>query len=524
MNRLALDRVVPSTDPTDYNGPTGPKVKSRSVGPSFRSSPVRREELLFVEGVCMLFTIQFPLADSRRFLDVETHKLNRPPWPTPIPDYHFVRSFGIVRRRWRGGLTGWIGESEVCEAVKALRFDRVARFVDRTGEPLWLGIAFRRFYFDGLAIGKYEVGIVVPDLQESWRDQYGLSEIEDIFFHILHLPVVIRNPAGESIECKLGEAGKYLGRLYTLSTSRVSGLKGLKHPDWWVRACSPVIFVVHDQQEFSDGDKLPFRGKIIPIDKNLLIRLSHQFLWFRGRYLPLWIAREGYFTRHEVRKLRIYLLRLHAERQCLKAILDNISCGRVVPSAATETSEALQEYLNSATRRISILEAKSSDFAETGISEIAYKAEDYVEPGWRDTLLETLERLNVRHNVKKKVLDFANKIEIKELVVGIQHKIEHVNHLDFNMVWNDYSSKIDLQQLSRELSELRVALKDTAKTAEQDCAIEEVASAEVAAKNSEGPAVLRHLSKAGTWVLGVAEKIGTAIAVDAIKAALGMPR
>jgi hypothetical protein len=48
-------------------------------------------------------------------------------------------------------------------------------------------------------------------------------------------------------------------------------------------------------------------------------------------------------------------------------------------------------------------------------------------------------------------------------------------------------------------------------------AINAVAAAEEAAAQGDGPTVLRHLKAAGKWALGVAEKIGAAVAAEAIK-------
>src|SRR5215210_5700665 len=106
----------------------------------------------------MLVCIQFPLADFRRFLDNPTSLLSRPGWPTPEPEYEFVRSFGAIQTRKRGGLSGWVGENEVCEANRALRFDQIPVHVD-SEIRVPLQCAFRRLFFDGLAVGKFETGI-----------------------------------------------------------------------------------------------------------------------------------------------------------------------------------------------------------------------------------------------------------------------------------------------------------------------------------------------------------------------------
>jgi hypothetical protein len=42
------------------------------------------------------------------------------------------------------------------------------------------------------------------------------------------------------------------------------------------------------------------------------------------------------------------------------------------------------------------------------------------------------------------------------------------------------------------------------------------------ARQKDGPKTIKHLKIAGTWVLGVAEKIGVEVAKKALKGALGL--
>jgi len=57
-------------------------------------------------------------------------------------------------------------------------------------------------------------------------------------------------------------------------------------------------------------------------------------------------------------------------------------------------------------------------------------------------------------------------------------------------------------------------------TREQDKAIVAVADVEEAAAKGDGPAALGYLKTAGKWTLGIAEKIGVAVAAEAIKRAM----
>jgi hypothetical protein len=120
---------------------------------------------------------------------------------------------------------------------------------------------------------------------------------------------------------------------------------------------------------------------------------------------------------------------------------------------------------------------------------------------------------------------------VKELTMGDQYKVgqagavgpkAHAHDMTFQQIWNESADRINLDALASDLARLRAALREEARTAEEDAAIGEVALAETAAKQKDGPKALAHLKKAGQWALGVAEKIGVAVATGAIKTALGM--
>ena len=88
--------------------------------------------------------------------------------------------------------------------------------------------------------------------------------------------------------------------------------------------------------------------------------------------------------------------------------------------------------------------------------------------------------------------------------------------------WHEYKDSIDLSALAKELATLRAAMRQKGTTTEQDKAIVAVGSAEEAAKQSDGESMFGYLRQAGKWALDTATKIGTTVAVDAIKKAIGM--
>jgi hypothetical protein len=93
----------------------------------------------------------------------------------------------------------------------------------------------------------------------------------------------------------------------------------------------------------------------------------------------------------------------------------------------------------------------------------------------------------------------------------------HAHDMTFNQIWNQLQGVIDLSRLAIELSNLRQEMKKEAVEPEQDIAVSEIAKAEQLAKIADGPKTLEHLKSAGKWALDIATKIGTSLAVEAIK-------
>ncbi|KAF5428813.1 Leucine-rich repeat (LRR) protein [Candidatus Methanophagaceae archaeon] len=98
----------------------------------------------------------------------------------------------------------------------------------------------------------------------------------------------------------------------------------------------------------------------------------------------------------------------------------------------------------------------------------------------------------------------------------------HAHDMAFNQIWNENKDKIDLSELSKELTELRSTLKEEATEPGHDMSIGAIASAESSAKEGNGPKALEYLKKAGTWAFDKATKISVPVATAALKAALGL--
>jgi hypothetical protein len=93
----------------------------------------------------------------------------------------------------------------------------------------------------------------------------------------------------------------------------------------------------------------------------------------------------------------------------------------------------------------------------------------------------------------------------------------------FTQLWNQYAHDVDLGALAADLARIRSEMRHAGGgTPEEDVVLSQVAHAEIAAGKNDGPAVMAHLRSAGTWALGVAQKIGAEVAITAIQHALGI--
>jgi hypothetical protein len=114
----------------------------------------------------------------------------------------------------------------------------------------------------------------------------------------------------------------------------------------------------------------------------------------------------------------------------------------------------------------------------------------------------------------------GDKYEIHGQAAGVGRNVK-IHTVNFNQIWNESGSSLNLAKLADDLARLRDAMAKESTSAEQFAAVGNVASAEVEARKEQGPTTLEYLSKAGRWALDVATKIGVPVAIEALKKAVG---
>lgn len=149
-------------------------------------------------------------------------------------------------------------------------------------------------------------------------------------------------------------------------------------------------------------------------------------------------------------------------------------------------------------------------------------------PGGTSSLIEIVR--NLPGGAKIDSLVNAQTVQLHEALGGDHYEIGQAGSVgpnsiangQFLQVWNNLEGQIDLNELAQQLHKVRDRGRMSASgTLEDDVALAELAKAETAAKQGDGPRVLGHLARAGEWVLRIAVDIGVPVAVKALETAIG---
>ena len=424
----------------------------------------------------MLLSLLFPFADSRRFL-ADAAVLASPNWPLPQVDTEFVRFFGPIRRRDGGGLDTWVGENEVCRADRALQFITSPSYRDTQNANLRLTLrcAYRRLFFEGDALGKFEVGLATKSRAVF---QLEAAPFERFLQQTLNAAIRVRDTsASASSTCKLCEAGKHIAQLYSAATAAKAIPPHVTMPQpWWVRASTPLLFLTHEPGELIS---LPTKARPVSLPAQLGFSLHTLNLTIGSTSLPMLALGLALGSdADKARLLRLYLTRLYAEHECLRLVLDAIRTQKIVVTRGTAESDQLQHYLDEATDRIQELEGKSAQSFDPEVIEVARRSLGNIIPGHRQQLLEQLKTLDIRRYVRRDVTQFLDSdiragilLALRDLLGGERMALDDLKGvcLALNIDWEQLggenaNKKTKADELIRYLLELDQAKPDAAAT------------------------------------------------------------
>lgn len=299
----------------------------------------------------MFLVIQHPFADLRSLLGGECGRLSRPSWPLAEPEKDFIRSSGLVRPRRRGGVDEWAGEELYGDASGSFRFPNslkdkslgtgaAAGFVDH---------AIRRFHSDG-TVARLDVGLRLrlSNRPSVTSETEWLSLLRDA----LEIPVCVRDAKRQSQSVKLIAAGDVLAQHFLVATTDRRLRPTVEPQTWWFCSGNPALLV-----EYRLSDLFVFPPHTRHVLDVLDVRdadasLSHAWLQIDKQRCSVWLVRQGEGDPDAVRRLRIHLARLHAERECLRLVLFHIKDNKFDLGKNPERLDAIQQYLNDALRTI----------------------------------------------------------------------------------------------------------------------------------------------------------------------------
>lgn len=369
----------------------------------------------------MLLSLLFPIADTRLFNEAPDSRLVRPMWPTPDADSEFVRSFGRIRRQPGRWIKDWVGESAVCDARAALRFTELdkARVIYPWGAIGYEG-AYRSLFADGQALCKFEVAcIIVPKFEERTRDKdrsnYADSKIISEF---LDLKVRVSIPQEEQKLEPLFSSKISLARAYRIATSCNSTASLGSDNNWLVRPCAPALLLEYARPSARNTQsiidfRMPHGAKRYPVPNTDGIVINHFFHEHKRQHISVWcISTPENRTSKQLniaRKIKLYLLRLHAEKSIYNHIITCIATNKIDPPAFSEAAQSLQAYLNESTRKIRRYENRSEEMLDGFWGHKTKLAEEAVLPNERALLFQRLESIGVRNNIVRKVVQLEGR-------------------------------------------------------------------------------------------------------------------
>jgi hypothetical protein len=360
----------------------------------------------------MFIVCQFPLADARPFLPSDqTDRLLLPDWPGAIEGKDFLRSIGGVKPRIRKAEV-WPGEDRFCDAARAMSFPvplGTRRLGQETGDST-LVCQFKRVFSNGRGVVRFEIGFSrrLPNAKQRHSEsryfrlpRKPLDSKGCLQMVLGCLSTLVAIPAidGPSISSDLLRSDKALANYLLYCTTKTKHASDFKLQPWWLAPGRPLVMVEYPKPEVTD---LPPNMKRVKAVQDADVDLHHMALWRHGRLITVWFLGIPDWTEiDDLRRLRIHLFRLHAERECLALVLRNIVLNRIQIKRSTDETERLQKYLNQVFN--TFFASKRYGLDQSDILKVAYQFDDLISSGERPALQERL--AEIRGNITRKVAE-----------------------------------------------------------------------------------------------------------------------
>jgi hypothetical protein len=380
---------------------------------------------------------------------------------------------------------------------------------------------FRRYWSDGCALSRIEIGVVLPRALPTVTSSLGRA---------LSASFSVAGSGGRIVGDPF-ELHQPLARHLLRSTTRFQAADPFWGENWWLRPVRPLVIA-----ECRDASSAPPPGsRAVPVAEEHGVSLDTFTVARSGTIVRVWLLRSlPGADRDVLHRLRAHLLRLHAERMALRQILRLLATGRLDTDRGSDEFDQLQRYLLGAFRGLG--QERSHGFRQDTILEAAYRADELISDDMRATLLGQLKqaRLNIRRVVERQLERESaarapgdRSIVYQNVVLGDVYEVTgqagavganaQVRRLTIAQTWDELSARVDLDNLGAELERLHAELGGWQLTTQEQNAMLDVAHAAHAARRGDGPGVLEHLAHGGRWALQLARDVGVDLVAAVIK-------
>ena len=471
----------------------------------------------------MVIFLQYTVTDLRSFTEHRDSQLGKPQWPSPQPFREFVRGTGSIIERKMKGQSSWVGENFICHITKGIKFD--SKIVLNNGLHI-RNLSNHMYANENFVLTKYEFVFHTKATSKQGVMDYGT--IKGITDALLESKLRVKSATGYEELKTLQLSKKLLNFHYENST--ITSIKKEQIGSDHLLSCIPQIYIYLTPNERIRGLESNFTHIATIHDAGELYGSWHNH---KNNPIRIWIHdRKLSFTNiGKNRELRMSVMRLHSEYECLKNVFSAISSGRIRVEARSPASNALQQYFNKA---IHTYLSDEAIFDSSGnvhkFSNYFSKVFDKAQPGELENLKSRIKSFNFRPNIEIKTAQFiTNHIE------HMNNKFENNNSTVFSQGDNNTVQNNNAQQnfavtsadtdFSKLLEELAVVLENAQKeatTTEQRKAVLALSEAEDAAKNKDSKGVISALQVGGKWVADLASKLTAGVLVELIKQNTGV--
>jgi hypothetical protein len=336
----------------------------------------------------MLISLQFPITDLRWLLGLGDRRVKKPLWPYASPEGEFVRGHGPIKYRNRGGLDSWSGEDIFAGTKSGIKLE--------FGSPRCV---FRRFFYDGNWNARYEFGFIstiFSDIGSSETHSNSTSQIwTKPIRSILESSVRIRKNASE---IQFHEIGKCAIDFFLESTT-INKFKVEKSSSW-AFANDPIL--VAELQTEMEGEMFPSSFRTFECEDSS-ITLIHFWTFIKNRRVKTWVVLNPNFENSFAREIRLNLMRLHSEKECLKRLLWGMRSGLIRIDKHTEQSDVVQRFLAKTISKLYGQTKRYQDQVSVRAYQIAHDCDRIIDEGGIQNFYSAIEAFDFRPNIAKQI-------------------------------------------------------------------------------------------------------------------------